>query len=487
MNPRRHTHEAVDQLFSRISTYLNAHDAWTLSALVEAVKASFTPAPNITELKQCLDTQPYYNSFLPRAINLHNLTRPHQFVIKKDLIAPGEVKSAIVCRMWSDTAETPACHLLLGVPGHVPSCKGGRPLFYSLDGNNEDFKKRFRQFEEHLYQVFEIFKFSDEVRLEWSDTLEWIRELQDAEASGYDEFWPVETADVTEYCQQHSNRINLYRHMVSSVAELPVGLQTRLPAEILALAEKIERLRTELADNIDFQGIFVGGDDAELDVGHRQVYDARKGNLVVLDNCLDKEDQVGLLGEWEKSVSVAYVRERIYPEGFTAQQKRREDPEALELCLCEPWAINVQIGDPLMPLWLFRDMMKSKFGKEISTEWKDVRKLPWKEIQAIPMSVFEACYKESFVLSSRTLDKDFMGLGVEAVVRLDLQRNNKKCRSLVHTQPYGQLHYTCTLEDKDEREKGTFLPDDGLKRIELSMLQVNMQKQLEVLRQSNQS
>ena len=66
-------------------------------------------------------------------------------------------------------------------------------------------------------------------------------------------------------------------------ASLPTGIHAPIPDEMNNLAEEIARLSEEIEEDFDFQGIFLGGNYKEYNVGHRQVFDARKGNLVVLD------------------------------------------------------------------------------------------------------------------------------------------------------------------------------------------------------------
>jgi hypothetical protein len=74
-----------------------------------------------------------------------------------------------------------------------------------------------------------------------------------------------------------------------------------------------------------------------------------------------------------------------------------------------------------------------------------------------------------------------MGTGVPAIVRFDLQDANKKCKTLVQVQPFGQLHYTCVLEDKTERPNGARLPAEAIARIAMSMRQVSLRKTLKAL------
>ncbi len=264
----------------------------------------------------------------------------------------------------------------------------------------------------------------------------------------------------------------------------------------------------ELEEDFDFQGIFLGGDYKEFNVGHRQVFDARKGNLVVLDNSsaqdsdpqsnsvrfqilnvwkmvafskrlipniqadtsgsegVEKEKDSGFLGDWEKEVQVGYVRERVYPEHFTAQHRKKEEPEVLELYLCEPCAVDVKTNAPFLPNWLFCLVAKELHGVVVPSTWEDVKRLPWREIQSMPLRIHEACYSDTFTNDGqRTFDENFMGTGVKARVRFDLQKANRHCKTLLQIQPFGQVHYTCQLEDKDERSSGALLPEDALERI----------------------
>ena len=62
---RRHTHEAVDQVFSCVSKKLNMYDAWTISSLKTLIQESFTPSPNVMELDHVLDVQGFYETHLP--------------------------------------------------------------------------------------------------------------------------------------------------------------------------------------------------------------------------------------------------------------------------------------------------------------------------------------------------------------------------------------------------------------------------------------
>ena len=123
------------------------------------------------------------------------------------------------------------------------------------------------------------------------------------------------------------------------------------------------------------------------------MYDARKGNLVVLDNTRDEDVLDGeqpsaaddYLGDWERLVAVGYVRGRIYREGMTEAEKKKRstEPESLELALCEPWVTHHSTGEAVCPLWLYK-ILQEREGITVSTAWEAVKHLPWKEIQATP-------------------------------------------------------------------------------------------------------
>jgi len=74
--PVGHTHEDVDQMFSRFSLYLEKHDAVTPQELVAALKASYTPTPRVCEIMETYDIK---TLFLPHLEDIHGHTGPHHF------------------------------------------------------------------------------------------------------------------------------------------------------------------------------------------------------------------------------------------------------------------------------------------------------------------------------------------------------------------------------------------------------------------------
>jgi len=74
--PVGHTHDYVDQMFSRFSLYLEKHDAMTPQELVAAFKASYTPTPRDCEIMEAYDIK---TLFLPHLEVIHGHTGPHHF------------------------------------------------------------------------------------------------------------------------------------------------------------------------------------------------------------------------------------------------------------------------------------------------------------------------------------------------------------------------------------------------------------------------
>ena len=97
-----------------------------------------------------------------------------------------------------------------------------------------------------------------------------------------DGFWPRDRDGINAFPEDNVMASTLLNLGVNH-ASLPAGIHAPIPDEMKDLAEDIARLSVELEEEFDFQGIFLGGDNKEFNVSHRQLFDAWKGNLVVLD------------------------------------------------------------------------------------------------------------------------------------------------------------------------------------------------------------
>lgn len=452
-------------MFSRISVYLNHNDALTVPEFIDAIKKSFTsPVPNVEELPYVFDAQSYFEAFSHREVK--NISAPYQFSVRKDPSrADQPVTSAVFCRKWSNTAESSGASVLTGMPTLKPRLKGGRPVFHTHESPGEaECERRFGDFAKHLEQQFDLFRFSEARRAEWRNTLAWLRRLENSSPRDFEGFWPLSPEEASDWLE------DLPLQDIVRLAPRPGGLRERLGEELVAPAAEAAAIAVELEDNVDFQGILTSEDTS----GFRQVYHARRGNVVLMEPTASSEDSANLLGDWETEVCVGLVRSVEWGEGAN---RNRDDPEGLQLLLLEPWVESESTGGALMPLWLYAEAMAEK-GQQVDTSWAAASKLPWKEVQAIPLRTWRAFYEASLSrYDSRTLTEDFMASGRKAIHNLHLQPNNLNQKTLVQNQPYAVLHYCCQVA-KDEREAGVKLPEECLTRVAMSMRRAALQRRL---------
>ncbi|XP_066302145.1 uncharacterized protein [Branchiostoma lanceolatum] len=110
-----HTHEDVDQFFSRISTTLKRSEATTLPELIETIEKSYTPAPEAFQLKHVGDYKEWLSDELE---NIYGHSVPHCF---KFIMEPGANQPTILYkdystdRSWKTTVGTTET-LLLATP-----------------------------------------------------------------------------------------------------------------------------------------------------------------------------------------------------------------------------------------------------------------------------------------------------------------------------------------------------------------------------------
>eukprot|EP00873_Tetraselmis_striata_P025391 jgi/Tetstr1/445655/TSEL_003460.t1 len=84
----------------------------------------------------------------------------------------------------------------------------------------------------------------------------------------------------------------------------------------------------------------------------RREFDARPGNLVVMDNITVNPDayrEEGLLGDWENRDLVAYVRYRYDVQDLDGLPEDHTEVDDLDVTMCEPWLSTPQ-GTPEIPL-----------------------------------------------------------------------------------------------------------------------------------------
>ena len=111
-----HTHEDVDQLFSRISSGLAKRDAHTLPQLLEAIETSATPKPVCHHLQSLYD----YRGQLIKSMGLvDGIMAPHHF--KFELVND---KVIMFYKDWPDEREE---YRSLNIDHHIISLGSVRP------------------------------------------------------------------------------------------------------------------------------------------------------------------------------------------------------------------------------------------------------------------------------------------------------------------------------------------------------------------------
>ena len=99
--PVGHTHEDIDQLFSRISVYLHKHDHYSRFGLEKAIRRAYKGAggtpPQVTHWDTVADMSAFLTPFLPSA-GFPTCTLYHQFRFFR---RPGNKKAALQGRYWT--------------------------------------------------------------------------------------------------------------------------------------------------------------------------------------------------------------------------------------------------------------------------------------------------------------------------------------------------------------------------------------------------
>ena len=92
-----HTHEDIDQMFSRFSTWLNKNDAYDIEDLMSGFQASYTHSqvsPTSIKVDHVFNVSDWMDKYMSKI----SLTRrPHVFRFKKDAVGQVDIK----CKLWS--------------------------------------------------------------------------------------------------------------------------------------------------------------------------------------------------------------------------------------------------------------------------------------------------------------------------------------------------------------------------------------------------
>jgi hypothetical protein len=173
---------------------------------------------------------------------------------------------------------------------------------------------------------------------------------------------------------------------------------------VVAAVREVTTLRTERR-LIEWNPLTTVGSVRVYNNGQKDMWDARRCNLVIMNistALYSYEEAEDLLGEWERSYMVSYVRSRVDCTPAHPPNKHH-----LSLSVCKPWTMAPD-GRPELALWAAVTMASRKGEKPPSSNWEDAKKLPWLEIKALPLSTYNRCYHSGTAralrVSARTED-----------------------------------------------------------------------------------
>eukprot|EP00873_Tetraselmis_striata_P005651 jgi/Tetstr1/425915/TSEL_001592.t1 len=343
-NKNKHSHERVDQVFSKFSVWLDDHAAFTKAQLLHELRKAFIPTCNFMELEGVLDIKTWLGNCLPRQGHMMNTVTSNHFVIMQSEAVVGGVRSAMYCSRWSDTAEHGPEFILRGVPDGTPAYLASRPLKHS----KADLGKAFAEMEKEIWEAADRLHFSADERREWEEEFASLRKLETRGRTPFLAFWPESTTELDTWlgtllsgrdldaddpmsARTHSEpRLDqTCQGMARRYADLHEELRvlTYNPITINTSTQRRKRRRGAQAatttawhsmNEADSEGDRQeGGQGVAIPLENedttRREFDARPGNLVVMDNTADNADayrEEGLLGDWENKYLVAYLRYR---------------------------------------------------------------------------------------------------------------------------------------------------------------------------------
>ena len=397
----RHTHEAVDQLFSRIAFALYKNDAPTLSAFTYHLENSFTPKPNVEELVFTLDFRSWLEPYLCQ--HIANISGPHRFFFVPE---NGNPLGHVWTREWSDTHDFDTGSFLSSLPSGTPSVVPLRPLFTRATSDagvkqeRDDFEKFMAQMNKYLYASGLVKPYEQE---EWESFLEELKDTeQRAQDPAYEEPKPFE---------------GWFPHTPSEVSTTFFG-HAATDASALArdmapehtLSGVVARLeRAEAAGRALWQGTITGEVPSDVRF-HVEPQDAWKetkiGNIAVFSNKRTAGvTNETVLGEWERDFVVGAVTKHH-------DRDRGKERHNVSIRMFEPVIVLPGNDNGTVPLWAYNKVAAAREGGQpLSTAWKDVVGLRWEPVKILPTSILLAL-DPSWLPAPRSVVGNCFGSGV---------------------------------------------------------------------------
>eukprot|EP00873_Tetraselmis_striata_P012646 jgi/Tetstr1/432910/TSEL_022250.t1 len=373
--PVGHTHERVDHIFSRISIALSRSSAYTIEAFLDLVAKAFSPTPEISELSFSLDFSEWLRPHFQD--HIQDISKPHKFEFTRDDAAAsgGSLRTAL----WSNTPLSEPVHILKSAPTGTPEIRAGRPLLYALcDKKKPDAVKvqryldDFKKVRSYITDLEVQWHFSPVERESWKNLLDDLDETQTAPSAAFSGFWPQRKEEVDDFLREHGQTAPAEaRHTMATNADLNNAEAARVEAEVRAQV---------LEDDSAFRGVHAGAKERLHD--NTSPSDAKGSNLVVIDvSDVHEEDKCPeTLGDWESRFVIGLVKSRETTE------------DTLTVAVYEPFHADAK-GKPVMPLWLYAQAKGGK--KPVDTSWEKCLTLPWKLVEAAPLSYAKAIHDAS--------------------------------------------------------------------------------------------
>eukprot|EP00873_Tetraselmis_striata_P011515 jgi/Tetstr1/431779/TSEL_021275.t1 len=386
-----------DMLLKYHLTCVNS--AYTIEAFLDLVAKAFSPTPEIVELSFSLDFSEWLRPHFQD--HIQDISKPHKFEFTRDDAAAsgGSLRTAL----WSNTPLSEPVQILKSAPTGTPEIRAGRPLLYALCDKKPDAVKvqryldDFKKVRSYITDLAVQWLFSPVERESWKNLLDDLDEMQTAPLAAFSGFWPQRKEEVDDFLREHGQTAPAKaRHTMATNADLNNAEAARVEAEVRAQV---------LQDDSAFRGVHAGAKERLHD--NTSPSDAKGSNLVVIDvSDVHEEDKCPeTLGDWESRFVIGLVKSRETTE------------DTLTVAVYEPFHADAK-GKPLMPLWLYAQTKGGK--KPVDTSWEKCLTLPWKLVEAVPLSYAKAIHdasgsREVFNEDGTMVRKKWYGKSVQVV------------------------------------------------------------------------
>eukprot|EP00873_Tetraselmis_striata_P016377 jgi/Tetstr1/436641/TSEL_025437.t1 len=272
-------------------------------------------------------------------------------------------------------------------------CDKKKPDAVKVQRYLDDFKK----VRSYITDLAVQWHFSPVERESWKNLLDDLDEMQTAPSAAFSGFWPQQKEEVDDFLRGHGQTVPAEaRHTMATNADLNNAEAARVEAEVRAEV---------LQDDSAFRGVHAGAKERLHD--NTSPSDAKGSNLVVIDvSDVHEEDKCPeTLGDWESRFVIGLVKSRETTE------------DTLTVAVYEPFHADAK-GKPLMPLWLYAQTKGGK--KPVDTSWEKCLTLPWKLVEAVPLSYAKAIHdasgsREVFNEDGTMVRKKWYGKSVQVV------------------------------------------------------------------------